>query len=180
MNLQFESENLFSGADWAFTESLSDYPATDYTLDIIIKKGTGSAVTLNGSADGDDFDFEKPADETAALGFGDFNYQAVATNIDTGKTSIIKSGVKAIHPLLTTSGDTRTYWEKIRDEAKEAYDKLAQLIAIEVNFKGKVIKYAQRSELLSTINLAEQKIQEALDLQAGVVTGQKTFKAIIN
>lgn len=179
MNLVFESLNLFSGADWAFTESLSDYPASDYDLAIIIKKGTGSPITLDVAKDGDDFDFSKTAAETTAAGFGDFNFQAVATKLSDNSVEIIKAGIKTIHPLLSSAGDTRTYWEKIRDEAKEAYDKLAQLIADEVNFKGKMIRYSERSKLLETINFAEEKIKEAMALQSGEFQGPRTFKAII-
>lgn len=179
MNLQFESENLFAGADWSFTESLSDYPASEYSLDIIIKKSVDDAVVLTGVADADDFNFSKTEEETTAIGFGDFKFQAKAVRKLDSKVFIIKSGTKTIHPLLSVFDDTRTYWEKIRDEAKECYDKLAQLTATEVNFKGKVIKYAERGKLLEQINIAEIKIQEEIESQSGELTGPKIFKARI-
>ena len=89
MNLTFETEELLSGLDWSWTESLADYLATKYTLVIIIKKGTDTAVTLTGVADGTDFDFTVTAAASLTYSFGEYSFQAIATNITTSKPKII-------------------------------------------------------------------------------------------
>ena len=179
MNLTFETEELLSGLDWSWTESLADYLATKYTLVIIIKKGTDTAVTLTGVADGTDFDFTVTAVASLTYSFGEYSFQAIATNISTSKVKIIASGVITIHPLLSTAGDTRSYWEKEFDAAKTAYTTLNTLTATEVNFKGKMIKYEQRSTLISAMNFAEEKIKEEKELAEGKIKKSKIFKAAI-
>lgn len=179
MDFLFESLNLIAGTDWVFTESLPDYPATDYNLNIILKKGTASAINLEGIASGDDFKFVKPAHETALIGYGDFSFQAIVTKIDDGTIPFVKANTKKIMPLLSLTGDTRTYWETIRDEAKECYNKLAQMIVTEINFKGKVLKYEDRNKILEMIHIAEQGIEEEQAIQSGDVRKPKIYRAVI-
>lgn len=181
MELLFESINLFAGADWAFDESLTDYPSDEYNLDIILKKGSGVPVTLTGTANADlGFDFSKPAIETALVGYGDFSFQAIFTKISDGTIPYVKSGTKKIMPLLSVSGDTRTYWEIIRDEAKECYTKLSQMIVTETNFKGKVLKYADRGKILEMIHIAEDEIEKEKAEQSGeLARPNKIYRAII-
>ena len=179
MNLTFQTEELLSGLDWSWTESLADYLATEYTLVIIIKKGTDTAVTLTGVANGTDFDFTVTAAASLTYSFGEYSFQAIVTNISTSKVKIIAAGRIKIHPLLSTAGDTRTFWEKQLDAAKTAYETLNTLTATEVNFKGKMIKYAERGTILSAMHYAEEKIKEEKELAEGKIKKSKIFKAAI-
>ena len=160
MILKFETEELLSGMLWKWTEIIPDYPATKFTLIIIIKKGIEQPYTLTGVANGDDFDFDLTVLQTLGFGYGDYSFQAIVTEISTSKPKIIGSGIKIIFPLLSTSGDTRTYWEIEYDAAKVAYTSLNDLIATEVSFKGKMIKYEQRSVTLTAMNIAKESVKQ--------------------
>lgn len=180
MELLFESLNLFAGMDWVFDESLSDYPSDEYNLDIILKKGSGTPLTLTGTSNADlGFDFSKAAADTALIGYGEFSYQAIMTRITDTRIMEVKAGSKHIMPLLSLSGDTRTYWEIIRDEAKDCYTKLSKMIVTEVNFKGKVLKYEDRNKIREMIAIAEQGIEEERAIQSGEIRKPKIYKAVI-
>jgi len=114
------------------------------------------------------------------LGYGDFNYQAVATKISDGTVKLISAGIKPIQPLLTASGDTRTFWQIQYENAKEIYDFLNNNPALEVNFKGKLLKYVDRSIALEAMLIAKQNMEAEFLAQQGKVSRPKIYKAVFS
>ena len=161
MDLNLNCYKLFAGASWKFTESLYRYPASDYSLQIILKKGTDTAIILNGIASGNDFDFSKSKTETALLVNGDYDYQVVATNrTDESDVAVVDSDIVHIYPLLTSGADQRTKWQKRLDDLNAAYDSLCSGEADEVEIdKGKRIKYRDREKLIKEIRIAEIEVE---------------------
>lgn len=157
---------LIAGTTWSWLEMPSSFPASYYSLTIYLKKGTNAAITLIGTNEGNSFRFTKPANETSQLEFGEYKYQAIADD-GNGNVDQVDSGNIQILPLLTASGDLRSYWEIIRDNAQEAYKKLTSRETDEVSINGKTFKFSQRNELLKTIRIAEAEIEREKAEQSG-------------
>lgn len=148
---------LFSATSWSWIESLSSYPASEYSLKLILKQGLSSAITINGIVEDDSFSFVRTSLQNASLPFGNYSYQFIATKEN--ENFLVEQGTIQIYPLLSQSGDTRSYWEIIRDNAKECYRKLStrevDSITTEV---GDTVTYMDRAKLLRVIRNAENEI----------------------
>jgi hypothetical protein len=160
LELNFLTYKLFAGASWNFTESLSDYPASDYTLKILLKKSTGPAIILEGTTNGESFVFIKTKAWTSTITNGDYDYQVVAENkTDVNDLKVLHEGTVHIYPLLTSGVDQRSWWVKRLDDLKTTYEDLSQTSAAEVDPGAKRIIYKKMSEVLEQIKIAENEIR---------------------
>lgn len=172
INTTFEDLDLYAGASWGWTESLSDYPASLYNLKLMLKQGISEPIELNGAANGDDFEFTYSVEKTAVLSRGDFDYQLIAILKSDESVAVIKSGIKYIKALLK-SGDQRTYWEKIRDNCKDALTLLSEREVDEVSILGRTYKYSDTDKIVSLMKRAERE----LETESGSITGNsRTYK----
>lgn len=148
---------LYAGTRWSWSEAPAGYLPPTYSLKIYLKLKNGVAIELEGTADGTvGFDFEVPP-ETTNITAGTYSFQAQAFDAD-GVMYFVEAGTIAILPNLSVADDTREYWEQVADEAKAAYKTLAGQVAQEITLSnGKIIKYADRAQLLKIINNAEIK-----------------------
>jgi hypothetical protein len=155
--LNLTSLQLFCGTTWSWIESPLSYPAPDYSLQLILKLGTAPAITIDGATDGTSFTFTRTAALNAALAHGSYSYQFIASK-GTDKY-LVESGTVHIYPLLSSSSDTRSYWEIIRDNAKDAYQRLSSRETDSVTTEaGDTITYADRAKLIRVIRNAESEI----------------------
>jgi hypothetical protein len=157
LKLNLTSLQLFCGTNWSWIESPLSYPAPDYSLQLILKLGSSPAIVINGVAEDTSFRFIRTASENAALIQGSYSYQFIASSGD--DRYLVESGTVRILPLLSTSGDTRSYWERVRDNAKEAYEKLtSREIQSITTDGGDTVTYEDRAKLIRTIRHAENEI----------------------
>jgi len=157
--MDFTGLKLFAGARWSWTECPTGYPAPDYSLDIIFKLGTNAAVTVNGVAQTDgSFTFSKTSAQTALYTHGTYNYQVIATDTN-GEKEIVEAGNIEIYPLLSSSADTRTYWQIIVDNYKAAYTKLSARETDSVTIDGDTYTFQDREKLLGFIRRAEKEVE---------------------
>jgi hypothetical protein len=172
LDLNFLTNKLFAGARWSFTESLQDFPASIYSLVIILKLGTGNPITLTGVADGDNFNFSKPSNETTLLVNGDYNYQVLATNLnDALDITVIAGGSVHIYPLLTSSADQRTHWQKRLEALEAAYDNWCANEANIVQFAdGRSVTYRDPAKLVHDIAVASLWVKKENEEESGVGT----------
>lgn len=156
--MNITDQKLFIGDIWSWTESLSSYPASQYTLKLIIKQGSSGAGTeITASGNGDDYEFTVSTAVTSTFIAGEANYSIVVSK-DKSVKKTINSGVIYLHPNLAAEGDQRSYWEKIYDHAQTAYISLIQKKISEVSINGRTIKYKDREELIGIMNHAKNKI----------------------
>lgn len=116
-DFNFLTSKVVAGAAWSFTETLSDYPADEYDLKLLIKKKeSGSTLsTFTATADGTDFLIEETAVTTAALTKGWYVAQMVIylTGTDTLEDMLVADVY--IDKLLTSGEESRTDSEIILD-----------------------------------------------------------------
>jgi hypothetical protein len=157
--LQINSENLFAGSDWSWSETLADYPSDTYDLTLLLKYPAIDVIILNGAANVDSgFDFAKPSAETSLLIEGEYFCQAlIVKKSDSTKTVFDLEKIK-ITALLSANQDPRTYWQLVFDTVKESYLRLVNNETIEETYEGKTYKYADAGKLRSIMNDAESRI----------------------
>lgn len=102
-------ESFTAGDTVRFSVSLTDYPASEYTMDFTIRNGA-NILTVPGSADGDNFDVVFTAVQTAGLLPGLYTAGAVFTETATGDETAVYFRGFQVRPSLTntTVGPRRT------------------------------------------------------------------------
>lgn len=159
MELAFQNIKLYAGSLWNWEEDLSDYPAHTYELKLLLRKGSAAVKTITAAADGTKHSFTNPVATTAGYDNGEYSYQMIATNrTDASELVVIDSGTKHIFPLLSSASDPRTYWERILQNLKDAYETLSSKEADSVNVNGKTITYKNIDRLITQIKHAEAEL----------------------
>ena len=109
-----EPTEMFLGDSLAWTKSLSDYPATTWTLAYrLLSQQNASAQTITASASGSDFSISVTSATSAAWTSGEFwliGYVTSGTDrvqVYSGKMSIKPN------PATATAYDGRTYLERV-------------------------------------------------------------------
>jgi len=152
-----DSKKLYVGDTWDFTESISDYPASSYTVTCYLKYQTSATISIVGVADGDDHQFVKTAAATAAYTAGKYQYQFVAVD-DGGVKTTTATGIITVYDALETATDSRGYWAKRLADLQTAYTNMAGREYTEIEIAGRKVKYS-RTELLSELSYAEYRAE---------------------
>ena len=164
--MEFTEQKLYAGASWEWTESLSEYPASDgWTLTLYLKHKTDPATTILSTADGDNFKFSLTADETKAFAKTDYLYQFVAVN--SGEVDIVEEGEVQIGVLLNAADDTRSDNEIILDAIIAALKGRATREQEEIEFAGRKIKYLSLEELIEAKKYFESEVKKELRVKLG-------------
>lgn len=147
---------LVAGTQWNWTENLSSYPATDYTLRISFYKNSSNTFTVVSAASGNTHEFDV-AEIQNDVEAGSYIWQAIAVNNSTHKKYIVNQGKIYISANLQTSEDPRGEWTTIHENLKTAYKELCKSPMATINIEGKSYTYADREALLSQLLFAESK-----------------------
>lgn len=107
---------LTAGDRWTWTDSLSDYPATLWTLTYYFRGPTALAAAV-GVASGADHAMTVAAATTVALKPGVYSWQARANLIATPTTieTVAKGSVTVEPNLANAAVDHRSFWQQIKD-----------------------------------------------------------------
>lgn len=161
-----EPETLFAGDFVTWTKSLSDYPATTWTLTYALVKD-GKIVEITASASGDDHLIEEAATTTDDWAPGTYQWQSRVTNganihtIDTGKLVI-----KPNFPAQDTGYDSRTHAEKMLDRIEAVMESRATKDVLSYSIGGRSLSHHTWDELKT---LRDQYRAEVLreDIKSG-------------
>ena len=66
----YEPEKLTAGMTWKWNKTISDYPASEWTLTYYLRINGATAVSFSGTADGDTHKITVPITTTASIGSG--------------------------------------------------------------------------------------------------------------
>ncbi len=170
MNLS--SLTLYAGSKWSWTENPANYLAPDFTLKLFLKLKNNPTIEFLSTQNGTGFDFNIEQIQTS-IAPGNYSYQFQAFDSQ-NVMSLVEAGTITILPNLSTADDSRTYWEQIADEAKQAYRTLINQVADSITLSnGKTITFTNRKELIKIIHNAEVK--------AGIKSAKtRTFAKFIN
>jgi len=156
-------EKIYAGDKIEWTDSLSDYPASNgYTL-IYILNGMNNRIQIESTNDGDNYKFEISSNITKNWVAGWYKWQAVIkyngerATISTGKIEIIEN-------LELASGtDGRSIWqvaidnleEVIKKKSTEGYETIS---VITPSGTSRQIGKMSWSEILSALSYAKRQL----------------------
>lgn len=163
--MNFTDLKLYAGATWNWTESLDEYPASEYDLVLYLKNGTNAAVPLSASQDGDDFEFDLTANTTNQFTKKKYTYQFVVSKA--GEVDIIETGEVYIYAILNLASDLRTHEEIVLDAIKSLIESRATKEQSEISFGDKTLEYLTPQELEYWKSVYERKVEQIKRQRAG-------------
>lgn len=143
--MEITKQQLYAGDTWNWTESLSGYPASDYTLKIYLQHRDEAVIELTGVADGDDHEFTYESDSD--LSGGDYIYRAKAIDGDDNVTTI-ESGTVTVKADLAASTDSRNHYQKVIDAVEAIIEGRASKSYESISINGRAITEMSHSELM--------------------------------
>lgn len=107
---------LTAGDRWTWTDSLSDYPATLWTLTYYFR-GPSALAGAGGAASGTDHVLTVAASATAPLKSGVYDWQAQAVLIaDTTRKETVDVGRLTVAANLANAAvDHRSFWQQVKE-----------------------------------------------------------------
>ena len=177
MNL---SDKITAGDTLNFLTTVADYPASAGWVLVyrLLPRSAGSAITLTGTAEGDDHRIQAGASVTALWTPGDYSWMTYAGLA--GERYTLQSGTVKIlaNPATLTTYDARSDAALIVDQLMAAYTTYttSQGNVAEYEIAGRRMKYRSSAEILDQINhwkaiLAAEKRAERM--AAGLGAGNK-------
>jgi len=174
------ANKITAGDTLSFLTTVADYPASAgwVLVYLLIPRDTGSAITLTGSAEGNDHRIEAGASVTALWTPGHYSWVTYATMA--GERYTLQSGQVEIlpNPATQTSYDARSPAALIVDQLMAAYTtySASQGNVAEYEIAGRKMKYRSSAEILDQLNhwkaiLAAEKRAERIN--AGLGAGNK-------
>jgi len=146
-------DTLQIGDTWAWTATVVDYPATEWTLKFAFRGFGLTVIDIEATADGDDYDVAVAGSVTATYLKGTYQWAAVvekgtAPNIE---RYTVGSGIVTLLPYLgaaDTYTDNRSHARKMLDAIETALESAAPKAAIvALTINGKSVQY-KRDDLL--------------------------------
>lgn len=130
-----------------YTDTLTDYPASTWTLSVILLSNVGR-ISYTASASGDDHQINVPAATTATWKPGSYKYQARVTD----GTDVYTVGVGSVDlapALQSTTSDQRSHVEQVLDALEATILGKAGNDQQSLTIGGKSIARLSPSELLT-------------------------------
>jgi hypothetical protein len=123
------NQSLFNGTDWRWTETLEGKrPSDGWELKLTLKFKNNEALIIPGEASDSSFLFAVSAETTKTLPAGEYSYQFILKK--DSSSSVCGWGSITIQSLLSSSQDSRNYWETVADNLR---DLILQLSTKEVD-----------------------------------------------
>lgn len=147
---------LTVGDTWTWTRNLPDYDSATWTLTYSLVPTTGTVITITATGSGNDYTVDVPAATTATYAAKD--YLMVGTVTDgTDRFQVYRQDV-TVYPNILSPYDSRTYWETIRDQARDILDGNSQRRDISYSKNGFSMTAKSDADLLELISYAESRI----------------------
>lgn len=173
--LNIQSHSFYAGATWKWTESLADYPASVWSLKMILKLPENNAVLIDAAATGDVHTFTYAAASSALLKSGNYYYQGVATHRESGEVVIVGEGMIVVNALLSAlNADPRGFWEGRVADLEAAYTVAAKNGWAEMEADGILVKYS-RADLFRELAVARYNMELEQRTAKGLSTIKRTY-----
>lgn len=161
---------LQSGDTWSWTDSLSDYPATTYTLKYALYRYGQAVITITATASGADYAIDVTAANTKGKAAGEWNWSAyvestgIRYTVDTGKVTI-----KADLAAAGSTADLRSYAQKMLDAIEAVMLGRASHAELSLTINGKSIQYLKPSELEGWRNVYRREVNKENNVNSSVL-----------
>ncbi len=162
-NQQGIPQKINAGDTLIFTDTLTDYPASLWTMQFSLVTGATPPTITTATADGDNFQVEISAADTAKLASGKYLYAEVVTEIATSRKYTARTGEIQVLPSLLAAQQP-TAAQTLLAACDTAFLKLAGTTDAEVNFNGQMFRKRDiaalqkiRTQLQAEVSREQQK-----------------------
>jgi len=177
-----EPSEIVAGDTLKFKKSLSDYPATIWTLTYYLLK-SGTQITFSGTADGTDHLINIANTVTALYTAGIYKWEAYISK--TGERYKIAEGTITIKTNLaaqTAGYDARSHVKKVLDSIEAAVEGRATRTDLAYTINGRSISHMAPAELIkwhSHYKILYQQELNAEKIKQGLATGRKILTRFV-
>ena len=118
----YEPEKLTSGVTWKWKKTVSDYPASEWTLTYYLRKDGATATSFSATADGDTHLVTVTAATTAGYAAG--VYDIVGVVVKAAEKYVVYDGIFEVLTNPATAGayDPRTHARRVLDLIEAAME----------------------------------------------------------
>ena len=118
----YEPEKLTSGVTWKWKKTISDYPASEWTLTYYLRKDGATATSFSATADGDTHLVTVTAATTAGYAAG--VYDIVGVVVKAAEKYVVYDGIFEVLTNPATAGayDPRTHARRVLDLIEAALE----------------------------------------------------------
>ena len=118
----YEPEKLTAGVTWNWKKTISDYPASEWTLTYYLRKDGASATSFSATADGDTHLVTVAAATTAAFASGVYDFIGWVIK-GTEKFEVFNSAIEVLpNPTNTSAYDPRSHARKVMELIEAAME----------------------------------------------------------
>ena len=118
----YEPEKLTSGVTWKWKKTISDYPASEWTLTYYLRKDGASATSFSAAADGDSYLVTVAAATTAAYASGIYDFIGWVIK-GTEKYEVFNSMIEVLpNPTNTSAYDPRSHARRVMELIEAAME----------------------------------------------------------
>ena len=118
----YEPEKLTSGVTWKWKKTISDYPASEWTLTYYLRKDGATATSFSAAADGDSYLVTVAAATTAAYASGIYDFIGWVIK-GTEKFEVFNSMIEVLpNPTNASAYDPRSHARKVMELIEAAME----------------------------------------------------------
>ena len=118
----YEPEKLTSGVTWKWKKTISDYPASEWTLTYYLRKDGATATSFSATADGDTHLVTIAAATTAAYASGIYDFVGWVIK-GTEKYEVFNSMIEVLpNPTNTSAYDPRSHARRVMELLEAAME----------------------------------------------------------
>jgi hypothetical protein len=118
----YEPEKLTAGVTWKWKKTISDYPASEWTLTYYLRKSGVTATSFNAATDGDSYLVTVPAATTAAFASGVYDFIGWVIK-GTEKFEVFNSVIEVLpNPTNTSAYDPRSHARRVMELIEAAME----------------------------------------------------------
>jgi hypothetical protein len=157
--------SLVAGDTWAWTETLTDYPASAWTATWYFQN-EGGAFWVAGAADGDVHTASAAASVTAARKPGSYFWRLTVEQSDGGSPEVIErrtvgEGWTTVQPNPAKGGaiDHRSTAQIMLDNVEAYLRDPSNLTASQVSYKGRQLSRWNRADLIQERNQLREEVR---------------------
>ena len=118
----YEPEKLTSGVTWKWKKTISDYPASEWTLTYYLRKDGATATSFSATADGDTHLVTVAAPTTAGYAAG--VYDIIGVVVKAAEKYVVFDGIFEVltNPATASAYDPRTHARRVLDLIEAAME----------------------------------------------------------
>ena len=118
----YEPEKLTAGVTWKWKKTISDYPASEWTLTYYLRKDGATATSFSAAADGDSYLVTVAAATTAAYASGIYDFIGWVIK-GTEKFEVFNSMIEVLpNPTNASAYDPRSHARKVMELIEAAME----------------------------------------------------------